>query len=244
MPKWFSSLLCAGALLAPSVFAQTSPEGQRAAVAWIQVFGEIPATAAIEQTAKGGSIPAIAAALRQQLGRNEAAAREVAERAWADTFGPSRPFETGESSGPVSYLELVGAHLESLQTAPQNRRALIDAAYTAVLGRQAYDIEHDYWLGRPPIPFLLVTACLDDWARRNQPGLMATAGPPCIPVDSRRIRTLRLAPAIATEARALLHGDASDGALALARGESVLAPGAAGIISVGGIPFLAVSRNN
>jgi beta-glucanase (GH16 family) len=75
-----------------------------------------------------------------------------------------------------------------------------------------------------------------DWARRNQPGLMFTAGVPSAAVNNPYLATARLSPAVAAEARAAAAlGSPSPAALGL----HIVAPGATSVASVGGVHFAA-----
>jgi hypothetical protein len=73
---------------------------------------------------------------------------------------------------------------------------------------------------------------MEDWARRNQPGLMVTSGTPTISINCDYLATVRLSPKVAAEAR---EGaglpPAGDG------GTHVIAAGAGAIVSGGRIHF-------
>ncbi len=84
--------------------------------------------------------------------------------------------------------------------------------------------------------FALLAACIDDWARRNQPGLTVTSGPAAVNVNSPYLATVRLSPALAAELRAA-SGFQRPAKPAL--GYHVVAPGAEAVESVGGIHFAA-----
>lgn len=189
----------------------------------------------------GGSVAEILAAQRAILQGNAEAQQRTAKRAWRDAFGDTRPFEKAAGGEAVTYTELLSGHLEWLGAHPEAYRAVIDRAYQQTIGRAAFDLEFTYWLERPVHSSAVVVACIDNWARRNQPGLMATTGQTCIAVSSTALTTIRLTPAVAAEARAAMGATARQNEpLALARGENVVAPGADGVISVSGVYFIAL----
>jgi hypothetical protein len=129
-------------------------------------------------------------------------------------------------------------HVEWLAAHAQDYEATLHRAYRLLLQRDAYDVEIDYWKRQPAVPFALLVGCIDDWARRNQPGLTATTGVAAVSVNSEYLATVRLSPAIAAEAREAAGLGPDDEA---ARGvdRHVVAAGAAHLVSVGGIHFTA-----
>ena len=58
----------------------------------------------------------------------------------------------------------------------------------SVIG-QAHPEEIEYWKNHDTLSFVLLVGCVEDWARRNQPGLMVTAGTPTLIVQSHRFAT-------------------------------------------------------
>ena len=86
------------------------------------------------------------------------------------------------------------------------------------------------------LPFALLAACIDDWARRNQPGLTVTSGPAAVNINSPYLVTVRLSPGLAEEVRAAAGFERPRNP---ALGYHVLAPGAGRVASVGGIHFVA-----
>jgi hypothetical protein len=131
-------------------------------------------------------------------------------------------------------------HLEWLSAHPEEYQMVVGRAYRLVLRRDAYAVEVDYWKRQPVLSFALLAGCIDDWARRNQPGLTATTGVAAVSLNSAYLATVRLSPAVAREARAAAGlTSRRDAALAAAAGRAVVAPGAGEVASVGGIPFAA-----
>ena len=85
------------------------------------------------------------------------------------------------------------------------------------------------------------SGAMENWGQRNHPGLMVTSGTPSVTVNSRFLATLRLSRAVANEARAVIGLPVwSDVARLQNPDNHVVAVGAAGVASVGGIHFLAV----
>lgn len=192
--------------LAPAVAgAQVSqPQQERIAASFILARGRAPTGAELEQWAEQqpASIADLLARHRAELQADAAAQRQVAARAALDAFGRAA---TGAELAPdaaAGYMELMNRHLGSLRAQPAEYEQVLRRAYRLVVRREAYPEEIDYWRERGTLPFALVAACLEDWMRRNQPGLMVTTGTPTVSASSRYLVTAPLAPAIANEARA------------------------------------------
>ena len=179
---------------------------------------------------------------RQQLESDAAAAREVVLKAGQDAFGraPSEDQIKSLSAGGATYTDLVVRHLRWLTERPVEYEQVVHHAYRLVLQREAYSIEIDYWKRQPTLSFALLAGCIEDWARRNRPGLTATSGVPSVSVNSEYLDAVRLSPVVAAEARKVAGlVPAGDAALAYATGRKVVAPGGEQIASVGGICFAA-----
>lgn len=184
---------------------------------------------------------------KQELQSNAAAARETAVRAFEDAFG--RAPTTNEdlaatSAGAVTYAERLGRHIQWLGAHPDDYQQVINRAYELVIRRPVYPTEIEYWNQRDPLPFVLLVGCVEGWARRNAPGLMATTGNPSLGVNSSFLQTLSLAPTVAAEVREatglLPPGDT---AFAIAAGRTVIAPGADQIGSLGGMFVVVVGTH-
>ena len=179
---------------------------------------------------------------REHLRSDASVRRAVALRATGDTYGTEAlPPELVSNAGEGTYSEQVQRHLEWLSTHPEIYRQVVDRAYRQVVGRDAYSIEQEYWRDRKPLSFAMLVGCIDSWARRNAPGLMATTGTASISINCVYLVTRRLSPAVAVEVRAASGlATAGDAALALACDRDVIAPGAGQIVSIGGIHLIAV----
>ena len=61
-------------------------------------------------------------------------------------------------------------------------------------------MEIEYWKRQPALSYALLVGCIEDWARRNRPGLMATTGVASVSVNSAYLATIRLSPGVASPA--------------------------------------------
>ncbi len=236
-------LVAVVALLPAVTRAQSGLQEERIAASFVLALGRSPAPVETERWAKDGTLPIIdlMARLRRQLQSDPAAARAVIIKASRDAFGraPSES-EVKELSGGAIYTELMKRHIRWLSEHPAEYEQIMNRAYQLLLQREAYSVEIDYWKRQPTLSFALLVGCIDDWARRNRPGLTATTGVPAVSVNSEYLDAVRLSPAVAAEARAAAGLEtAGDPALALAAGRTVVAPGAEPVVSVGGIHFVA-----
>lgn len=157
--------------------------------------------------------------------------RAVARRAWRDAYGEAGSVEAGSPGG--SYVEMLARHVEQLDENEALYREAIGRAYRFVIQREPYEEEITYWMERPTLPYLLLVGGIEDWARRNQPGLMVTAGEPAVSVNCVYLSTRRLSPEVAAEAREAAGLEEAEG-----EASGVVAPGAEAVVSVGGVPFV------
>jgi hypothetical protein len=249
-----SKRLCAGVFLvilsagAPvAALAQSTAQEERIAASFVLALGRTPTPAEMAQGAKQEpvSLADLMARHRQQLQGDPAAARAVAARASWDALGRAPGGSDAVDPSEVdSYSNTMQRHLRWLADHPAEYEQVLNRAYRRVLQRDAYSIELDYWKRQQVLSFALLAGCIDDWARRNQPGLMATAGVASVSVNSAYFATVRLSPAVAAEARmALGHVPPGVAPFAAALGRNVVAPGAAQVASVGGIHFAAAGSD-
>jgi len=240
-------LLVALVLPPAAAHAQPAVQEERIAASFVLALGRTPSTAEIERWAKDGALPVteLMARHRRQLQSDRAAARAVAVKAAQDAFGraPSEA-ELQTPSGGATYVELMVRHLRWLGERPAEYEQVMNRAYRLLLQRDAYSVEVDYWKRQPALSFALLVGCIDDWARRNRPGLMATTGVASVSVNSEYLDAVRLSPAVAAEARAAAGFEPiDDPALGLAAGRTLVAPGANHIVSVGGVHFAAAGAS-
>jgi hypothetical protein len=238
--------LCLVAILAaPNAIAYGQPAAQeeRVAASFVLALGRVPSASELEGWTKQGplSLADLIARHRDQLRADAAGARAVAARAGYDAFGraPAEEELAGLAGGGI-YADLMKRHIQWLAVHPADYEQVLNRAYRLLLRRDTYSIEVEYWRRQPALPFALVAACIEDWARRNQPGLMATTGAAAVSINSACLSTVRLSPGVAAEARmAAGLGRPADAARAAAIGATVIAPGAEEVASVGGIFFAA-----
>lgn len=189
------------------------------------------------------SLTALVEDHREDMKHDPDLQRLVRLRAYHDAYGVPKHLDhitkgVGHENG-VTYSELLLRHVEELAEYPNHYREVIDRAYQVVVGRSAYPEEHDYWKTRGTLPYVVLVGAIENWAQRNQPGLMVTTGTPSISVNSRFLTTLRLSLPIANEARTLLGLPVwTDVGRQHSPGNHVVAVGAADIASVGGVHFL------
>ena len=235
------AILCVSAPAAAR--AQSAQDAERIAASFVIALGRTPATAEAMEWANADPRPMadLIGRHREALRHDAAAGRAVAVKAGQDAFGraPSEDELLRLSDGEI-YAEIVQRHIQGLAGSKAEYERVVHRAYRLHLQRDAYVVELDYWRARPALSFVLLAGCVENWARRNQPGLMATAGVPSVSVNSPYLVTVRLSPAVAAEARAAA-GLARPGepALAAALGRRIVAPGAGSVASVGGIHFAA-----
>jgi len=176
---------------------------------------------------------------RERVASEEALADGIRRRAFLDAFGVAPDSEEAprgfHGGGDALYFEALGAAVDWLAGQPEAYAEVIDRAYRMVIHRGAYEEEFAYWKERPTQGFIVLVGCLEDWARRNQPGLMVTAGAPTISVNCPFLDTIAVEPELASEIRRL-----ADLAVAGEKGCVVLAPAAGEIRSSGGIAFVPV----
>ncbi len=228
-----------------TAFAQSDVKEERINAAFLLALGRPPVPAELSQwkARAPGDVASVVAALDRTL--DVATSREVAIRAAADAFGrePSSAELAKAVDARADYTGLMKAHLQTLTADRAAFAQVLRGAYQLVLGRDPYEIETKYWQDKPVLSFVMLAGCLENWARRNQPGLMVTAGTPTVSANCRWLRTVALSRAVAAEARAA-SGLLPDGNpdLAAAIGRNVIAVGGGAVASNGGIAFVAAGR--
>lgn len=139
----------------------------------------------------------------------------------------------------VLYVERLKQNLETLGKSPDWYRDSINRAYQLVIRRDAYPEEFAYWKNYGTLPYVVLVGAIENWAFRNQPGLMVTTGTPSIAINSRFLRTQRVPLGLANEAREVLDLPVwTDVARQHSPGRNIVAVGAKDVESVGGVHFL------
>ncbi len=251
MKSRLTSLFACAVLALLGAFASAKPAEQqeRLDASFLLAQGRLATAAEREAWAGDAETPfaELLAQQRERLRGDATAQNAVAVRAAADAFGTEAlPAELGtvKPTAGETYAELVQRHLQWLATHPDVYRQVVDRAYRLAVGREAFPMEQDYWRERSTLSFAMLVGCVDSWARRNAPGLMATTGTASISINCCHLTTRRLSPAVAAEVRAASGlAPVGDAALALACGRNLIAPGAGEIVSIGGIHLIAVGRS-
>ncbi len=235
----------------PVARADPPAAAERWAAASVLALGQLPdspadATGVSFSPAMAGlSVAEMVAKFRAPLQGDTPARRSVVQRAFVDSFGraPDDHELAAAAAGSGIYAERVKAHLAWLAAHPQDYAAVLNRAYQFVIRRDIYPEEIEYWKKQDTLSYVLLVGCIDDWARRNQPGLMVTAGTPTISVNCTYLATVRLSPAVAAEARAAAGLAAvSERDRTANPGRHVIAPGADKIESSGRIYFVLAGR--
>lgn len=230
--------------------AQSAANDERITAAFVLALGREPEASEREHWRTQGelSVAGLLDAIREHLGTEPSAARLAAWRACRDALGreATEAELDAESGADALYVERVQRHRERLAQDAGEYAGVIQRAYRFVVGREAYAEELTYWRERGVFPYVLLVGCLDDWARRNQPGLMVTSGTPTVSINCVYLTTVRLSPVIATEARVAAGlAKPHEGAVEenpAAFGRNVIAAGADRIVAGGQIHFLVAGR--
>ncbi|WP_221028987.1 hypothetical protein [Actomonas aquatica] len=219
-------------LLATGLAAAPAPSDTTRA-AYLLVLGRAPTS-----DAGAADMAAAFATAREQLQGNAGLQTAVAAQARADAFGGAEV--DAPAATALTYAAQVTAHLAWLDTHPDANAQVLQQAYRYVINRDVYEEELAYWNEQPArYSYVMLVACIEDWARRNQPGLMVTAGTPTVSINCEFLTAARLSPADAAVARKLIGlGDITT------PGYHVVAPGAAHLKSAGGIHFVAAGATD
>lgn len=227
------------ATVMPSVAQNTAQQEIISASTMIAVGRPALATELTEPAYAGKTLAELVEMHRDGLRSDHALQKQVHEMARWDVSGllirkAGFPYAHG-----VTYAESVKEGLAQLARQPEEYRRVINRAYQLVIRRDAYPEEIEYWKPYGTLPYVVLVGAIENWAERNQPGLMVTNGTPSININSRFLRTQRLSLSVANEARVLLDLPVwTDVARQHSPGRNVVAVGAREIASVGGMHFL------
>ena len=189
-------------------------------------------------------LPDLLKAHAKSLKDDPALQRQTDERALMDVFGfdprsPAAKAIQPENASGGTYAEQLRRHLATLAANPDEYQRVINRAYRLVIRRDAYPEEFAYWKNYGTLPYVLLVGAIENWAFRNQPGLMVTTGTPSIAINSRFLQTQRVPLALANEAREVLGLPVwTDVARQHNPGRNIVAVGAKDVESVGGVHFL------
>jgi hypothetical protein len=228
---------------AATATAQTETQSTFAA-ACVVVLGRAPSSAELQRDSNGAPADQISR-LQQQLQSDAALQHAVVIQSFHDAFGraPTDAERAESANSHGSYTELMKRHIQWLADHPEEYEQVMHRAYPLVIHRDVYPEEIAYWKKQGTIPFALLVGAIEDWARRNQPGLMATVGTPTVSVNSEYLTTVRLSPSAAAELRAAaeLPVDAAAGQGAKSA-HHLIAVGGEKLATGGGIYFVAAGR--
>lgn len=226
-----------------------SLQTERIEASYVLAFGRIPSLAEIAEAEKleVNNVADLVARHRQRLGADAALARATVVKAWKDAFGrePSDQEIASSASGNRTYTELMKRHIQSLAADAAEYEKVMERAYRLVIRRGVYPEEIAYWKKYDTLPYALLVGAIEDWGRRNAPGLMVTTGTPTVSINSNYLTTVRLSPAVAAEARAAA-GLSVPGTVDFvsASGRNLIAAGAGDLVTGGRIHFAATGGSN
>ena len=240
--KAFTSLVLLAALSSTVVpaFAASEAQNERISAAFVLALGRAPSAGEIELSGKEDKL-----SVADLIARLQAQDDSAVDRACADALGrrPTDAERQAWADGRPTYTALMKQHMQWLAGHPEEYAQVIGRSYQLLLGRAPIDLEITYWQAQPPLSFVLLNGCIENWARRNAPGLTVTSGRATVSVNSEWLTAIRLSPAVAAEARAAAGlFPAGDVHLAAANGQNVVAAGAGGVDSAGGIHFVAAGK--
>jgi hypothetical protein len=227
--------------LAPAFAVQDKvAQEERITAAYLLALGRAPSASEIDVIAKDSpsSVAAAIESIQHRIEKEPALQQAISLKAFRDTYG--REPSDGELLRGGDYTSLMNRYIEKLAISPEEYKHVLERAYRLVVKRGLYDEEIGYWKPYGTLPFALVVACLDEWARRNQPGLMVTTGTAAVSANCHYLTTVRLSPSVAEEARAALKfplAPTSD--YYYASNRTVITPGGEQIVSNGRVHFVA-----
>lgn len=240
--RTFPALLAALFLSPVFAFAQAATQEEIISASCLIAFGR-PAEPGELNDARltNKTLVQLVAGHREALRNDPESQRLVAGQAHLHARGVAAPAKSDSiSSAPgLTYAEHMKQQIDWLGQHPDTYREVINRAYQLVIRRDAYPEEIAYWKPYGTLPYVVLVGAIENWAFRNQPGLMVTTGTPSIALSSRFLRTQRVPLALANEARELLGLPVwTDVARQHSPGRNIVAVGAKDIESVGGVHFL------
>lgn len=239
---------CVFGLMASLTSGAPAEAWERAEAARVVVLGELagptgPGASVNEATAE--TVAREVGNLRGKLAADAGLRRQVVMRAFKDAHGraPTDQELAEALASNGTYMQTLTIQHERLKTRADDYREVLERAYQAVVFRAPFERELAYWAEREALPYVLLVASLDHWARRNQPGLMATSGIPLVSATGEYVRALTLSPRIANEVRDALGlplMGADDGRAAY--GRNLIGPGGDVVVTDGHQHLLVVGR--
>jgi len=243
-PKPFRRIAFLAGLLAaaPAVFGAANVQTGRISAAYLLVAGRIPTANEVAALTENSSatVSELVTRVSQNLAADPSNREQVAKQAYVDCFG-AEPSVDHLSRATGTYTDQLKQYLQDLATHRDEYAKVVGRAYQRVIPRDAYAEEIAYWNKYDVLPYTLLSAAIENWARRNQPGLMVTSGDPTVSVNSLYLSAVQLSPVVADEvADALGSPRIRDDVYRVhAPARTVFSPGGAQLISNGGIAFVA-----
>jgi hypothetical protein len=242
-------LIASLTLSAGTAWGQSSVQTERIEASFVLAVGRGPSSEERARLEKEGakSIAELISHHRHQLQTDAALQRLTAIKAWKDAFGlePSQSDLAPSLTGDRTYTELLKGHIKWLSEHSAEYEQVMERGYRLVIRRGVYPGEIAYWKARDTLPFALLVASIEEWGRRNAPGLMETTGTASVSVNSNYLETVTLSPAVAAEARAatglVLPGTVD---FQSASGRNLVAAGADNLVTNGRIHFAAAGGSN
>lgn len=225
-------------ITAHPALAQSQVQPERVEASFILALGRAPTTSELAtwSTTNEVTLTELLSRHREKLQGDPKIAQAASVKACVDAFGraPKQDELAKWLAQPTTYIEQMQQHVDWLSTHPVEYEQVVGRAYERAVRRAVYPGEIKYWSAQPTLSYVLLVACIDNWARRNAPGLMETTGAPSIAPNCRFIAAVQLSPVVAVEARTLISPVGPDAdAVAVAAGRTLIAAGAKPVISVG-----------
>lgn len=224
LARYLALIMTVGFGLPVATFASA----EETQAAYILALGR---NATAPEQAQAGGLPATLDHLQNQLKTTANQRQTVAARAARFVYGDASVAPNQPAARDALFATQVGTHLAELAENEAAYLAVLQRVYPYVVGRDIYTEEIEYWAGHPTLPYALLVGCVEDWARRNQPGLMNTAGTPTVSVNCELLETQRLSPELANQVAAVMG---------LPAATTVLAAGGDSLKSSGDIRFLVI----
>ena len=232
-----------------TALAQSPEQQERIQASFVLSLGRPPTATELATWLAPGEIPlsALVTRQREQLHNNADLRRTTLVKACVDAFGrePTESEINSWTSNAGTYTEHMKRHLAWLASHPVEYEQVIERAYQRTMSRSAYPGEYAYWKQRATLSYALLVGCIEEWGRRNSPGLMETTGTASVSINSRFLTAIMLSPAVAAEARETFGLPAEgEAALAIAAGRNLIAAGGADIVTNGHMHLVVAGSPN
>lgn len=219
---------------------------ERISAAYILAAGHLPTAEEVAALRDNTAAPVakLVTDLSQSLAADPAKRAQIAQQAYVDCFGVE-PAADQLDRVKGNYADQLKQRLQGLAAQRDEYAKVLQRAYQRVIRRDAYAEEIAYWNKYDVVPYALLSAAIENWARRNQPGLMVTSGDPTVSVNSLYLSAVQLPPVLADEVADALGSPRMQDDVYRVRspGRTVLTPGGGQLISNGAIAFVAAGKS-